>query len=162
MMKSGIGSSAVQVGELQVGAISAVNAMGDVFDFDGKEIAGLMSSDGKLLSTCKAMKDNIYQSKNVFSGNTTISCIMTNAILTKAQCKKLASICHDAYARRIMPVHTSVDGDTIFVMSSGTLKLDTNSFDALAVIATEELEKAIVSGVKSAKCILGIKSYSDL
>lgn len=162
MMKSGIGSSAVQIGELQVGAISAVNAMGDVFDFDGKEIAGLMSSDGKLLSTCKAMKDNIYQSKNVFSGNTTISCIMTNAVLTKAQCKKLASICHDAYARRIKPVHTSVDGDTIFVMSSGTLKLDDNSFDALAVIATEELEKAIVSGVKSAKGILGTKSYSDL
>ena len=108
------------------------------------------------------MKDNIYQSKNVFSGNTTISCIMTNAVLTKAQCKKLASICHDAYARRIMPVHTSVDGDTIFVMSSGTLKLDDNSFDALAVIATEELEKAIVSGVKSAKGILGTKSYSDL
>ncbi len=162
MMKSGIGSSAVQIGELQVGAISAVNAMGDVFDFDGKEIAGLMSADGEFLSTCMTMKENIYRSKNVFSGNTTISCIMTNAVLTKAQCKKLASMCHDAYARRIMPVHTSVDGDTIFVMASGTLKLDENSFDAIAVVAAEELEKAIVSGVKSAKCIHGVKSFSDL
>ena len=61
-----------------------------------------------------------------------------------------------------MPVHTSVDGDTIFVMASGTLEFDANSFDAIAVIATEELEKAIVSGVKSAKCIHGVKSYSDL
>lgn len=161
MMKSGIGASALDMNGLQIGAISAVNALGDVFDFDGTRIAGLLDEHGALSSTVEEMKKDVSNLGNVFTGNTTISCILTNAKLTKAECKKLASICHDAYARRIKPVHTTVDGDTIFVMASGSLKKEIN-FDALATIATDELEKAIVSGVNSAKSLFGIKASSDL
>lgn len=161
MMKSGIGASALDMNGLQIGAISAVNALGDVFDFDGTRIAGLLDEHGALSSTVEEMKKDISNLGNVFTGNTTISCILTNAKLTKAECKKLASICHDAYARRIKPVHTTVDGDTIFVMASGSLEKEIN-FDALATIATDELEKAIVSGVNSAKSLFGIKASSDL
>jgi len=65
------------------------------------------------------MFSEIDKSRNVFSGNTTIGCIITNAKLTKTQCNKLASVSHNALARAISPVHTSADGDTIFVMATG-------------------------------------------
>ena len=50
-MKSGIGSCAVQIGELQIAAVVAVNALGDIFDWKtGDKIAGLLAEDGKKLS----------------------------------------------------------------------------------------------------------------
>ncbi len=159
MMKSGQGSSAVQLGELQIGAIVAVNALGDVFDRDGKQIAGMLSEDGSsLLSTSEEIKSDISNQFDVFKGNTTISCIITNGKLTKAECTKIASIAHDGYARVIKPVHSSADGDTIFVMATG--EVDVN-FDALGVLATEQIEKAIVNAVQSAEPAYGLKTASQ-
>lgn len=159
MMKSGIGSSAVRLGALQVGAISAVNALGDIFDEHGEKIAGIISEDGKSLgSTEKEIISDLSSNVDIFSGNTTISCIITNGKLTKAQCTKLASIAHDGYARAISPVHSTVDGDTIFVMATGEVEVN---FDALAVIATRQVESAIVNGVMSAKPAYGLKAAVD-
>lgn len=158
-MKSGQGASAVQVGELQVGAVVAVNALGDVFDEDGKQIAGLLSEDGsKLISTSEAVKEDIARQFDVFKGNTTIACIITNGKLTKAQCTKLASIAHDGYARAIRPVHSTADGDTIFVMATGEVEVN---FDALAIMATEQIQKAIVRGVEKALPAYHLKAASD-
>lgn len=160
MMKSGQGASAVEIGQLQVGAVSAVNALGDIFNRDGVQIAGLLSSDGKRLeSTSESVKSDISSQFDVFKGNTTISCIVTNANLTKAQCTKLASVAHDGYARAIKPVHSTADGDTIFVMATG--ETDVN-FDALAVIATEQIALAIENGVLTAESAYGLKSASEL
>ncbi len=158
MMKSGQGASAVQIGDLQIGAISAVNALGDIFA-DGRQIAGMLSPDGTtLVSTSEAVKDDIARQFDLFKGNTTISCIVTNGKLTKAQCTKLASIAHDGYARAIRPVHSTADGDTIFVMASG--EVDVN-FDALAVLAAEQIEKAIVRGAAQAEPAYGLKAACD-
>ncbi len=76
----------------------------------------------------------------MFTGNTTIGCILTNVKLTKSQCSKLAQITHNAYARAISPVHTSADGDTIFVMTTG--KYDASP-DSLGVLTVKVMEKAI-------------------
>ncbi len=124
MMKSGLGIYAVQLGQVQCGAVVAVNALGDVIDYDtGKRIAGILSEDKtSLASTESIMYQEIGKQRNVFSGNTTIGCIITNAILTKNQANKLASIAHNGYAKAISPVHTSADGDTIFVMSTGEVE----------------------------------------
>ncbi len=158
MMKSGQGASAVQIGELQVGAVSAVNALGDIFA-EGRQIAGMLSPDGTTMtSTSEAIKEDIARQFDIFKGNTTISCILTNGKLTKAQCTKLASIAHDGYARAIRPVHSTADGDTIFVMATG--EVDVN-FDALAVLATEQIEKAIVRGVEAAEPAYGLKAARD-
>ncbi|MGC2872185.1 P1 family peptidase [Ihubacter sp. mB4P-1] len=158
MMKSGQGASAVQIGELQVGAVSAVNALGDIFA-EGRQIAGMLSPDGTTMaSTSEAIKEDIARQFDIFKGNTTISCILTNGKLTKAQCTKLASIAHDGYARAIRPVHSTADGDTIFVMATG--EVDVN-FDALAVLATEQIEKAIVRGVETAEPAYGLKAARD-
>lgn len=160
MMKSGQGASAIEVGELQVGAISAVNALGDVFDGLGKQIAGILSEDGTTLqSTSKIIKEDITRQFDIFKGNTTISCILTNGKLTKAQCTKLASIAHDGYARAIKPVHSTADGDTIFVMATGEVEVN---FDALAVLATEQIASAIERAVLQAESAYGLKAAKDL
>lgn len=160
LMKSGQGSSAVEIGKLQVGAISAVNALGDIFDKDGNKIAGLLSEDGNhFASTSEEIKNDISKEFDVFKGNTTISCVITNGKLSKAQCTKLASIAHDGYARAIRPVHSTADGDTIFVMATGEVEVN---FDALAVVATEQISNAIVNGVLSAEPAYGLKAAKSL
>ena len=91
--------------------------------------------------------------------NTTISCVITNAIITKAQANKLASILHDAYARAIKPVHTTMDGDTVFVLSTCTQKVN---FDAFAALATDVLQYAIIDGAHSAESAYGLPAARDI
>ena len=91
--------------------------------------------------------------------NTTIACLITNAKLTKSQANKLASILHDAYARAIKPVHSTMDGDTIFVMS--TNKEEVN-FDAFAALATDVMQYAIIDGAMSAEGAFGLPAARDL
>ena len=120
-MKSGLGCYALQVGDLKVGALVAVNCLGDVVDpLSGKKIAGPLNEDRRTLADTEAIMIDAYADKrNLFSGNTTIGVVATNAAFTKAQATKLASMAHDGYARTMRPAHSMVDGDTIFAMSTG-------------------------------------------
>ncbi len=93
------------------------------------------------------------------SFNTTIACIITNAKLTKPQANKLASILHDAYARAIKPVHSTMDGDTVFVLSSGTADVN---FDAFAALSTDVLQYAIIDAASSAKSAYGLPAACDV
>ncbi|MEG1584389.1 MAG: P1 family peptidase [Anaerovorax sp.] len=157
MVKSGLGIYAVEAGDVQCAAIVAVNALGDVIDTDtGKRIAGILNEDKTALSnTEEIMIDELGQDRNVFSGNTTLGCIITNGKLTKSQANKLASIAHNGYARAIRPVHTSADGDTIFVMS--TCETEVNP-DALGALAATVMAKAINRAAITAKPAYGLKS----
>lgn len=110
-MKSGIGSYALQIGELQVGAIVAVNALGDIYDWKtGEKIAGLLSEDRK---SFRQTEDLMYAStevvENKFTGNTTIGIIVTNGCFEKTALCKIAGMVHDGYARSIRPVHTGAE-----------------------------------------------------
>ena len=91
--------------------------------------------------------------------NTTLGCLITNAKLTKAQANKLASILHDAYARAIKPVHSTQDGDTVFVMASGRQEVN---FDAFAALATDVMQYAIINSVTSAKAAYGLPSANEI
>lgn len=91
--------------------------------------------------------------------NTTISCLITNAELTKSQANKLASILHDAYARAIKPVHGTLDGDTVFVLASGKQKVN---FDAFAALATDVLQYAVIDGAMSAEGAYGLPAARDM
>ena len=272
-MKTGLGTFACQIDNLQIGAITAVNAVGDIYDDNNKIIAGPLSEDKtEILSTIMAHKErilginnnsNIDNSKNDFLENdfsesenlekntlenynlekdnlekdnlekenleknsiendnnddesedikasnildkkisdeilriegrngegilpipdnnkpneikilegdslfgdeddmifnTTISCLITNAKLTKVQANKFASILHDAYARAIKPVHSSLDGDTIFVMTTGKVEAD---FDSLAALSTDILQYAIINSARNAEPAYGLKSASS-
>lgn len=238
-MKTGLGTFACSDGEIEVGAITAVNAFADVYDGRNQVIAGLLSADGKRidgtirpLKNCVAaessynMKSKMEpffnkrreeekleepetteevrveptpaetvepaEPKNVpeildapetaeviqepvkeeapavnkepedmgygITFNTTISCLITNAKLTKAQCNKLASILHDGYARAIKPVHSTMDGDTIFVMTTG--EKDVN-FDAFAALATDIVQYSVIDGAISAESAYGLPAARE-
>jgi len=161
LMKGGLGHYAVQIGDLKIGAVVAVNCLGDVYDADtGKMIAGLLNEDKTGLdSTRRIMWGSVEQDKNVFTGNTTIGCVITNADLTKSQCSKLASMTHNGYAAAIKPVHTSADGDTIFFLSKGDVKVNP---DALGDLSAYVMAKAINEGIRNAKAAYGYIAYDDL
>lgn len=256
-MKTGLGTFACKVENLEIGAIAAVNAVGDVYDGENRIIAGPLSEDKeKILSTMMAHKDRIFgkdsftaeennlvfnselNNTNIFAEdtvleeylamdilenehiaaeedddeieieilpfeeislgndqpkltgrngdsilpvpdntspneiqtitgdiefgdyddmifNTTISCVITNAKFSKPQANKLASILHDAYARAIKPVHSSLDGDTIFVMTTNEVEVD---FDSFAALSTDILQYAIIDSARNAKPAYGLKS----
>jgi len=135
-MKSGLGSASIIVGDLVVSAIVVVNAVGDIFK-DGIQIAGPIV-DGKIKSTMDLMKVG-YETRFT-NTNTTIAVVATNGILTKPQANKMAQVAHDGMARAIKPVHTMMDGDTIFAMSTGKVKADIN---LVSQLAAEVLETAI-------------------
>lgn len=267
-VKTGLGTFACQIDNLQIGAITAVNVVGDIYDDNNKIIAGPLSEDkSEILSTIMAHKERILginnnsnanidisgnghleksflkndisenddlkniiekdnlgkdnleinsvendngdESENekianiednkirdeilriegrngegilpipdnnkpneikILEGdslfgdeddmifNTTISCLITNAKLSKVQANKLSSILHDAYARAIKPVHSSLDGDTIFVMTTGKVEAD---FDSLAALSTDILQYAIINSARNAEPAYGLKSASS-
>lgn len=236
-MKSGLGTFACSNGVVHVGAVAAVNAIGDVYNGNGRLIAGILSPDGTQISgsinylknaiLAEAVQESVpevTQETTTASGsadedirgtaaedttesatdhrdeaaqeavtdadacseatqeteepaeevvydhrlelssddlgedvtfNTTISCLITNAKLTKSQANKLASILHDGYARSIKPVHGTLDGDTIFVMTTG--EVDVN-FDAFAALATDTLQYSVINAVTSAEDAYGFPS----
>ena len=115
-MKSGIGSYAVQIGELQVGAVVAVNALGDIYDWkNGRKAAGLLAENRKdFRKTEELMYASTEIKENKFTGNTTLGVVITNAIFQKPALCKIAGMAQNGYARAIRPVHTTADGDSIY------------------------------------------------
>ncbi len=160
-MKTGIGSYAVELGELKLGAIVVLNALGDVYDNEtGKQIAGLLSEDKKTLrSTMEYMTRQIKPVENKFTGNTTLAAVITNADFSKAQLCKIAGMAHDGYARSICPVHTSADGDSIYAVSVGNVPAD---MDMVGCLAAEVVSKAIVRAVECAEGAYGFPAAGDL
>ncbi len=132
MMKAGIGSYAIQYGDFKIGAIVSVNAMGDVYDpSNGKKIAGMLSKNGDLNASCEeALYEGLYPIAE--HTNTTIGAILTNGKFNKTECTKIAGMAHDGMARTINPVHTMFDGDSIYAMSHGDIKIDINVAGSLA------------------------------
>ena len=151
-MKGGIGSAAVSVDGVTVGALIAVNALGDVVDpASGRPIAGARSADGRLHgSVARALAGE--RTLSLLSGTqTTIGVIATDAPLTKAQCQRLAGAGHDGLARAIRPVHTMSDGDTLFALATGqTRALD---FNVLCSMAGEAVARACVNAVQAARSL---------
>ncbi|MBQ6475507.1 MAG: P1 family peptidase [Clostridia bacterium] len=160
-MKSGIGSWAVQLGNLKIGAVVAVNALGDIFDWKtGKQVAGLRTEDGtSLRSTAEYMKEHVQIRENKFAGNTTLAVVITNAAFSKPQLCKIAGMAHDGYARSISPVHTSADGDSIFAVSAGDVAADQ---DLVGILAAEVVSEAILQAVRSAESAYGFPDLSVL
>lgn len=160
-MKSGLGTFAVQVGKVKVGAIVALNAMGDIYDIDtGVQIAGLLNEtrDG-LRSTEQEMLADVAGIHNLFTGNTTIGAIVTNGAFTKAEMNKIASMAHNGYARAIRPVHTTADGDSIYALSTGHETADLNVVGTLAAYV---MGRAIGRAARAAHSMGGYLSAQEL
>ncbi len=163
-MKSGLGFYAYEFDKVKIGAIVALNALGDVFSNESKtQIAGILEKEkNSFLNTQELMLKNISKENNVFeksTANTTIACIITNAKLTKPQANRVAALSHDAYARAICPVHTAFDGDTIFALSSNEVEADA---EIVGLASAQVLEKAIVNAILYAKPAYGLRAHCDL
>lgn len=126
--KGGFGYKGLRFGDLVVIACAAVNSLGDV--------VGAASSEIALDALCENAADNIQNASEPCS-NTTLGVVLTNAKLDKAQATKVAQMTQDAYARAIVPAHTTNDGDTIFTLASGKVEADINAVGALACAAME-------------------------
>src|SRR5579863_9841025 len=163
-MKSGLGSASVRVGNtgIVVGAIVAVNAVGDVVDpKTGKIIAGARKPDGSGFEDSMARIRRGYGVRADASTNTTIGVVATNVALDKAQATKVAQMAHDGLARTIYPVHTPSDGDTIFAVATGSLAARANH-GAIGALAAEVMAQAVLRAVMNARGIAGLPSYSEM
>ena len=159
-MKSGIGSYAVQLGDLKVGAIVAVNSLGDIYNWrDGHKVAGMLTPDCKHFVDSEDVVFADYEVvENKFVGNTTIGVVLTNAAFQKTQLCKLAGMAHDGYARSIRPVHTSADGDSIYAVSLGKLAADQ---DVVGALGARVMSEAILRAVQSADAAYGLPCAKD-
>ncbi|MBS4536269.1 P1 family peptidase [Clostridium sp. D2Q-14] len=159
-MKGGIGSYGLQVGNLKVLSLVAVNALGDIVDNEKNEIiAGLLDKDKNLISTEDEMLKNYDNKKNLFGQNTTIGVVITNGKFSKSEANKIASMAHNGYGRAIRPSHSTFDGDTIFTMATGNIEADINAVGMLSAIT---MERAILKAVKLAESKDRVLSYRDL
>jgi L-aminopeptidase/D-esterase-like protein len=151
----------LQIDRLQVGALVAVNCLGDVIDPQTAEKqAGLLDEEGRMLVDTEEVMISAYAGKkNLFAGNTTIGVVATNAALSKAQAAKLASMSHNGYARTMRPAHSMVDGDTIFALSTGDVEADLST---VGLLAARVMERAVVNAVRNTSSLDGLKCYADL
>ncbi|MTI46511.1 MAG: P1 family peptidase [Firmicutes bacterium] len=159
VMKSGLGTASLNIGDLWVGALVVVNCFGDVFDYKSNEqlIGAINKKDNQFINTYEIMKN---KDKLNFSGqNTTIGVVATNAKLTKAEANKVAQLGQNGLARSINPIHTMLDGDTIFAISTGEVEVDIN---LVGTLASEAVSMAISNGAKSADGYGAIPSWKDL
>lgn len=150
-MRGGIGSAAVTVAGITVGALVAVNALGDVVDpAHGRPVAGARSADGtRLFGTMDALLRGELPAPFQPGQATTIGVIATDARLSKAQANKVAQMAHDGLARSINPVHTMGDGDTLFALATGASGREAN-VTLIGALAAEVTARAVLRAVHAA------------
>lgn len=154
-MKSGLGIYGLQLGDLKVIAMVAVNALGDIFDYEtGEKIAGMLNDDRTEFEDCEftmykmALKG--AKKNTEYAANTTIGAVITNGDFSKADMNKIAKMATNAYARCIKPVATTADGDSIYGISVGDVKCDIN---AVGTLAARAMGGAIKNAIKHGEMI---------
>lgn len=156
-MKSGAGYAEFHLDSgLYVGAYMAVNACGEIYEGD-QVLAGALADDEKTIVSSHDLM--LHGFKRVMGGNTSIGCVVTNAILTKAECKAVSGMAHDGFARSIRPVHTSMDGDTVFTMASGEVEAP---IDTVGYLAEEAIRLAVLDAVKTAESMGGRPAFESI
>jgi L-aminopeptidase/D-esterase-like protein len=153
-MKGGIGTASVTVEGITVGALIACNALGDVVDPDTSQvIAGARTRNGKsLVDTRRALLRGEAPKPLLAGTNTTIGVIATDAVITKVQASRLATMGHDGLARSINPVHTMSDGDTLFMLGTGRAGKPLG----MMVLGTMVAEAVAIAVVRAARAAQGI------
>ena len=152
-MKGGIGSASLCVNGVTVAALVVCNALGDVIDpLTGQLLAGarIYADSRTLLDIRQAQLKGHSIAKPQLGSNTTIGVVATDAVLTKPQAYRLAQVAHDGLARSIRPVHTPMDGDTLFALGTGSSSQAADMM-LLSTLAAEVTAMAVVNAVRAAK-----------
>lgn len=162
-MKAGVGTASLTMPNgLVVAALVVTNAVGDVVDpATGRVIAGVRRADGSGLADARRLLRSGVLLEPAEPGNTTIGMVATNARLDKAQATKVAQMAHDGYARAIVPAHTPADGDTIFVLATGTWE---GAVDLIVVgaLGAEVMADAVVRSALQAEGLPGLPAAGEL
>ena len=162
-VKAGIGSAAVQLPNgVIVAALVAVNAYGDIINpVTGQVVAGVRNANGRGFADARALLRSGAIGFDTGASNTTLGIIATNATLTKTEATRVAQMTHDGYARAIAPVHTPVDGDTVFVLATGGRagRADAGQIGALAA---DVMATAIVRAAEQATSVPNVPALRDL
>jgi L-aminopeptidase/D-esterase-like protein len=168
-MKGGIGSASVRGSEgLVVGALIAVNPLGDVIDpATGEVIAGVRTEDGAGLADARLLlRGETGGAGRGLSSNTVIGVVATNAALSKAEATMVARMAHDGLARAVWPSHTPWDGDTLFALSTGDAGDASSSSRAdlteVGALAADAVAEAILRAVRAAESLPGLPAAGDL
>jgi L-aminopeptidase/D-esterase-like protein len=163
IVKSGLGSASIRMPNgLVVGAIVAVNAVGDIVDpSTGRIVAGVRSEAGSFLDARKLLRSGQLLERPRAGENTTIGLVATNAKLTKDQANRMALMADDGLARAIVPSHTPGDGDTVFALATGRWTGDAE-LTVIGALAAEALADAIVRAATQATGVSGIPAARDL
>jgi L-aminopeptidase/D-esterase-like protein len=162
-MKGGLGSAAMALDNgLVVGALVAVNAVGDIIDpLTGAVVAGARNPDGSLADVRKLLRAGKIATQPRAGENTTIGVVATNARLTKAEVNRVALMADDGLAKAIVPSHTLGDGDTVFALATGRWQGDAN-LTVIGALAQEAMAEAIVRAVAMADSVAGVTSAREL
>jgi L-aminopeptidase/D-esterase-like protein len=161
-MKGGIGTASLKAGAVTVGALVAVNPTGDVIDpASGRVIAGTRGADGQPRSATQAIAAGELPPRALPGMATTIGIIATDAVLSKAQANKLATMAHNGLARSIDPVHTMADGDTLFALATGSSGRP-GEMTVLGALAAAVMARAVLNAVRAAEGLPGLPSARDL
>ena len=137
LTKGGVGSASIDLGgDIIVGALVTSNPVGSVFMPDGRTFwAWPFEIDGEFggrrpAADMPAARDPVPDHSRLAEigrlqagVNTTLGVIALSADLTPAECKRIAVMAQDGFARAIRPVHTPMDGDVVFALSSGAVAL---------------------------------------
>jgi L-aminopeptidase/D-esterase-like protein len=146
-VKGGVGTASVQHGDLVVGALAAVNSLGNVLGEDGEPIARNRNPDADA-------------DPRIWPGaNTTLVVVATNALLGKERTHLLAVAAHDGVERAVRPAHTIWDGDTVFTLATGPVEEDQRVVEDLAV---EVVAASIRRAILTATGIPGFPAVSEL
>ena len=163
-MKAGIGTAAQRLpGGGVVAALVAVNAFGDVVDpATGRIVAGLRSEDGKtVVGTIASLLAGDGAAKARSGESTAIGVVATDVALSKSEARRVAEMAHDGFAQAIRPVHTPVDGDTLFALSTGAVRREQPAL-VVGSIAAEVVARAVVRAALVATGLPGLPSAADL
>lgn len=178
LLKGGLGTASehLDVGVV-VGAVVAVNSVGAIRDpRTGEVVAAPRADDGGFvdidahLRTGRAWPELVDDEEGEGDGdqpgpetptNTTLAVVATNAKLSREQANRLATVCHDGFARTIWPAHCRGDGDTIFTLATGEVEVDAYAYSALEAMATRAVERAVLRGVRRATGLAGVPSVAE-
>ena len=159
-LKGGLGSASATTRDgAIVGAIVIVNAVGSITVGDGPHFwAAPFERNGEFggrgLPPTMPPDALDIRLKGGARENTTIALVATDATLTKAQAKRLATVAHDGLARAIYPVHTPLDGDVVFAASTARRAApDLMAFAELGALAANVLSRAVARAVYEASAL---------
>ena len=164
-VKAGVGFAAQDLPQgPRLAALAVVNAFGDVLAEDGSVLAGTRHEDGSFAGSARVLREQVIEPPRYRPDeplqNTTLVCLVTDAELTKVGCGIVAKMAHAGMARAVDPVHSAVDGDVVFMLSSSRAEAVDPLF--VGVAAAGLTSEAIRDACRRAETVAGIPSVNDI